>query len=155
MTMDELRTLIAGDLGEQVGAFLASTHLRAEWSARKGHFEGTVRAALFAVLRERLPATWLVEAEVPYPDHGSYKNDRADILLWSPDDEPYVIEVKPSDDINAIRNDFRKIAKHIGMKSSVLQYGCVAFLAYRSNLQPFDSLRGPQNQLQVLPVPVR
>lgn len=155
-TLQDLRELLATDaIPLAVGDIVHSTHARAQWSAGRGHFEGTVRAALFGVLRERLPRTWLVEAETFYPSHKGSTNDRTDIIVWSPADEPLVIEVKPSDDLQKLRADVGKLSRHIGMKSSKLQHGVIAFLAYRTNLAVFDEARRPTGAIQLLPIPVR
>jgi hypothetical protein len=155
-TLQDLRIYLAQDeLGHEVGDLIQSSHVRAQWSAVKGHHEGTIRAALFAVLRQKLPRDWLVEAESPYPTHKSPINDRADVMVWSPDDEPLAFEVKPSDDLNRLRSDVGKLSKHVNMKSSRLQYGVVAFFAYRTNLAMFAELRKADSLIQVLPIPVK
>jgi hypothetical protein len=91
--------------------------------------EGAIRAGLFAVLRLRLPNTWVVSAECPYPPHQGYTDHRADVLC-SPkatrEKTEIVFEVKP-EFLNGdkVRTDLRKVDSHVNMSSSNLKYGYV------------------------------
>lgn len=92
-----------------------------------GFYEGTIRAAVWAVLRKKLPKTWFVQAECPYPEYQGKGTERADVLVWSPRRVPFVVEVKPGAWMGGIKRDIVKMKRHIAMKTSSLQTAYMVF----------------------------
>ncbi len=123
VTLKEFRSYVFDNLGQDIENLLICSHKRAKEDCR----EGTLRAAAFACLRMRLPRNWSVEAEVPYPENMGWTNQRADILVYSPQSQPIIIEVKPNDKMDRVVNDLNKIQRHVELKSSKVKYGYVLF----------------------------
>ncbi len=79
----------------------------------KEFYEGTIRAAIWSVLRNKLPNDWFIQAECQYPGIIENSNERADIVVWSSNEKSFVIEVKPFIGINAIKKDILKLKNYL------------------------------------------
>lgn len=77
----------------------------------EGLYEGTIRAAAWHILRNKLPDSWFIQAESEYPEKDPV--DHADIVVWSVDKIPFVIEVKPFIGIDKILADIEKLERYI------------------------------------------
>jgi hypothetical protein len=124
LSTNELINWLQYALPSDIRSMLETTHPRSEVSDIKST-EGTLRAALWAVLRIRLPISWLVEAECRYPKSGSSKLDRADILVWPKIGNPIPFEVKKT--LEGAAEDAKKVRRHVRMASSSVKFGILVF----------------------------
>jgi hypothetical protein len=92
----------------------------------EGLYEGTIRAAAWHVLRNRLPDSWFVQAECEYPEKDTV--DRADIVVWSIDQIPFVIEVKPFIGMDKILDDIEKLNRYLKRNIHENRYSYLIYL---------------------------
>jgi len=78
-----------------------------------GFYEGTIRASIWSVLRTKLPDDWFVQAECQYPVKNENSKNRADIVVWSPEEKSFIFEVKPFIGIDVIKNDITKLKNYL------------------------------------------
>lgn len=94
---------------------------------------GTLCAATWATLRERLPGNWYVQLSGDYPKHKgrSRRNDKADVMIWSPEGDAIPIEIKTKHG-KPVDDAAKKIAYHLGVGSSAVALGLALYADYET-----------------------
>ncbi|MEK0337129.1 MAG: hypothetical protein QQN41_06810, partial [Nitrosopumilus sp.] len=115
MNVEDFRNYMANNFSNEVVSLInCDNRIYQKYLQNYNEFyEGTIRAAIWSVLRNKLPEDWFVQAECQYPVRNGDSNDRADIVVWSPDEKSFVFEVKPFVGIDVIKNDITKLKNYL------------------------------------------
>ena len=97
MDREEFFEYIKSDFASDLRDILATEHTRlsseiaaSEWGQYRPLGERTIQAAVWSVLRLRLPLSWFVAVEVTYPN----TRQSADILIYPSSGKPIPLEIK-------------------------------------------------------------